>query len=310
MAAKTLLVIWVSAAELSSPGTNALVHTARDALGPSVEVRVAAAAEGARPGPSTPSTGVVEVSWDSPSGARLQCYVPTSRRWIERSVTFGVDDPPVERGRTLGFLVASIFVEEPRRERPVPPPEPKPERSKPPPASPTPSPSSPSSPRAGAAAAMTAVGPGDGTSFGGRIVLDYRVVPSVRVGLAGEARFGTLTSAQATSRLLGVGAQATWEAWRPEPHSYVGFALAVHAVELRITHLSPDGPVASSKSHWFPAVQPVVGGGLGIGAASSAYAELGAEIVAGRTKVEVAGVERARTSYVTPTARIGLRTEF
>jgi hypothetical protein len=267
-----------------------------------VEVRVAAAPNGTSAGPSTPSTGVVELSWES-SGARLHCYVPSSRRWIDRSVTFGSDDPPVERGRTLGFLVASIFVEEPRRDRVVP----APQRA---PASP-PSRALPvSSARAGAAAAMTAVGPGDGTSFGGRVVLDYRVMASFRIGLAGEARFGTITSAQATSRLLGVGPQVTWEAWRPEPHSYVGPSLSIYAAELRITHLSPDGPVAVSKSHWFPALQPVLGGALGIGAASAAYAEVGAEIVPGRTTVEVSGEPRARTGYVTPTARIGLRTEF
>jgi hypothetical protein len=306
LAAKSLIVIWVSAAELSSPGTDALVHTAREALGPSMEVRVVAAAEGERPGPSTPNSGVVELSWDTASGAHLHCYVPSSHRWIDRSVTFGSDDPPFERGRTLGFLVASIFVEEPRRER---------EKTRPPPARPLAPPVvSPKAPRpatrAGAAAAMTVVGPGDGTSFGGRIVLDYRVLSGVRVGLAGEARFGTLTSAQATSRVLGVGGQVTWEAWRPEPHSYLGPSLAAYATELRITHLSPEGPVAVSKSHWFPAVQPVLGGGLAIGAASAAFAEMGAEIVAGRTTVMVEGERRARTNTVTPTARIGLRTEF
>jgi hypothetical protein len=300
LAATALLVIWVSAAELSSPGTDALVHTARDALGPTMEVRVAAAAEGARPGPGTPTTGVVELSWESESGAHLHCYVPASRRWIDRSVTFDSDDPPVERGRTLGFLVASIFVEEPRRERVVPAP-----RQLPPPVAPK----APST-RAGAAAAMTVVGPGDGTSFGGRVVFDYRVLSSLRVGIAGEARFGTLPSAQATSRLLAVGGQVTWEAWQPEPHSYLGPVLAAYAAELRITHLSPEGPIAVSKSHWFPAVQTVLGGGLAIGAASAAYAEIGAEIVAGRTTIEVEGERRARTGYATPTARIGLRTEF
>jgi hypothetical protein len=301
LAATALLVIWVSAAELSSPGTQALVHTARDALGPTMEVRVAAAAEGARPGPTTPTTGVVELSWESESGARLHCYVPASGRWVDRSVTFDSDDPPVERGRTLGFVVASIFVEEPRRERAAPAPKPPPSR---------PVTAKAPSTRTGAAAAMTVVGPGDGTSFGGRVVLDYRVFSNLRVGIAGEARFGTLPSAQATSRLLGVGGQVTWEAWQPEPHSYVGPGLAVYAAELRITHLSPDGPNAASKSHWFPAVQPVLGGGIGIGAASAAYAEVGAEVVAGRTTIEVEGESRARTGYVTPTARIGLRTEF
>jgi hypothetical protein len=300
LVAKALLVIWVSAAELSSPGTDALVHTARDALGPAVEVRVAAA-DGSRPGPSTPSTGVVELSWESPSGARLHCYVPASRRWVDRAVTFGEDDPPVERGRTLGFLVASIFVEEPKRERARPPPP----RPVPPPAPPPARP-----PRAGAAAAVTFVGPGDGTSFGGHLVLDYRVLGSLRLGLAGEARFGTFTAAQATSRLLSAGGQVTWEAWQPEPHSYIGPGVSAYVAELRITHLSPDGPGAASKSHWFPAFQPVLGGALGIGAASAAYAEVGAEIVGGRTTIVVEGRERARTATVTPTARIGLRTEF
>jgi hypothetical protein len=110
LALRTLVTIWVAASELASPGTAALVSTARDALGDQIEVRLEAAppppptnpdgvplaveSQVVRAGAVPAGAGVVELTWEDPSGARLRCYLPSAGRWIDRSVRFSADDPP------------------------------------------------------------------------------------------------------------------------------------------------------------------------------------------------------------------------
>ncbi len=322
MALRALLTIWVAASELTSPGTQSFVNTAREALGDRVELRVETIREGDAERPATPAgSGVVELHWDpgTPGGAHLHVYLPTSHRWIDRSVTFDPNDPPAERGRTLGFVVASIFTDSASAPRPapepalapvpvlVPVPVPVPvDRERPSPAS-----RDERSGRAGAAAAFVAVGPGDATGFGARLVLDIGLLEALRIGIAGEGRFGTLPAAQASSRFLAVGGQVTWAAWRPGAYSWLGPSLAVYAAEIRVTRLAEAGADATpSQSHWVPAFEPALSGGLWIGGASAAFAEVGAEILGGRTMVVVQGEPRARFGLVAPAARLGLRTEF
>jgi hypothetical protein len=304
-----------------------MVETARDALGDRADVRLEAAAsppapEGepsgaerptpVRAGPTPPDAGVVELTWEGPNGARLRCYLPTANRWIARSVTFDEDDPEVERGRTLGFLVASIFVEAPMRSERPEPIAPPPEKDSAPLPAPKPAsePAPPPAARAGAAAALAAVGPGDGMSFGAHVAFDYRVTPSLRVGIAGEARFGTLPSVQATLRFLAGGASVTWEAFQPSPGTFIGPSLGLYGAELRVTHLASSDPTPATRSRPIFVLHPMLSGGLGIGGSSAVFAELGVEVHAGRTTVVVEPEKRARIGFATPTARLGLRTDF
>ncbi len=58
---------------------------------------------------------VVELSWVDPhhQQASVKMHVARDRRWIERSVGFLRFDPDAERGRTLGFTIASILPQSP-----------------------------------------------------------------------------------------------------------------------------------------------------------------------------------------------------
>jgi len=255
-----------------------------------------------RAGEIPPGSGAVELTWQpGTSEAHLRCYVPSTKRWIERSVRFDADDPEAERGRTLGFVVASIFVEAPAKADP-PKPKPKPKREVSPPPE-------PEHPRVGAAAAVSAVGPGDGTSFGVNIVFDYRVLPKLRLGITGEGRFGTMPSVQATLRYLGGGATVTWEMFRPKRNTWLGATVGVSGAELRLTHLESDDPEPDALSHVVLVVHPMVSGGLSLGGAAAAFVEAGVEVLSGRTTV-VVGEDQAEIGRFTPAARLGLRTDF
>jgi hypothetical protein len=66
--------------------------------------------------------GVVELSF-TPEGqkARLHCYVAREQRWFDREITFGerrgsTQSEVSERGRLLGFAVATMYASETERE--------------------------------------------------------------------------------------------------------------------------------------------------------------------------------------------------
>ncbi len=116
MADPVTLVILLAAGEAASPTASAMAQGARDAFAGTVaEVREtpgvptdadAIAAES----PSRPDA-VAELIWRDPDhrSATLRVHLRQSHRWIERSFAFAASDPAAERGRTLGFAVASIL---------------------------------------------------------------------------------------------------------------------------------------------------------------------------------------------------------
>jgi hypothetical protein len=118
MADPVTLVLLVAAGEAASPATTAMTQGARDAVGGTLtEVRETPATPTdadalAAEGPSGPDA-VAELIWRDADHRRstLRVHLRQSRRWIERSFAFAASDPPAERGRTLGFAVASILPE-------------------------------------------------------------------------------------------------------------------------------------------------------------------------------------------------------
>jgi hypothetical protein len=114
------LFILVTAGERADL-TRAMAGATHDALGASAVVVV-------REVPGEPSDAealdaertegadaVVELSWVDPhhQQASVKMHVARDRRWIERSVGFLRFDPDAERGRTLGFTIASILPQSP-----------------------------------------------------------------------------------------------------------------------------------------------------------------------------------------------------
>jgi hypothetical protein len=93
----------------------------RDALGPSARVVVRETkseptdVEALAVEQSDRADAIVELSWGDPQRrqAKLRMHVARSGRWIDRSIGFRPSDADSERGRTIGFAIASILPEAP-----------------------------------------------------------------------------------------------------------------------------------------------------------------------------------------------------
>jgi len=119
MSAAAVLVIVIAAGEVRSATTQTLLATASAALPPEITLRVAPVAD-----PSEADVvqierdlaagAVVAVSWRAvATGARasLRLHVARSDHWTVRAIDFSPADSASERGRTLGFAIASMWPE-------------------------------------------------------------------------------------------------------------------------------------------------------------------------------------------------------
>src|ERR1019366_5720802 len=119
MAGVLTLIIFVASGDSDDSTSRSMLRATRSALGAQshVELRgardpasVAQALEGGGP---APADAVVEVTWTE-SGHRqatLRVHVSRSDRWVDRSIGFHASDVDAERGRTIGFAVASMIPE-------------------------------------------------------------------------------------------------------------------------------------------------------------------------------------------------------
>jgi hypothetical protein len=134
MSGAILLIILVAGVDAEDTTVRAMVLAAREALGPAtkIEVRYAGASmsDGAAVSleESANADAVVELAWKDSARreALLRMHVARMGPWVERSLPFAAQDADAERGRTLGFAIASILPEReeapPQSARPPPPP--------------------------------------------------------------------------------------------------------------------------------------------------------------------------------------------
>jgi hypothetical protein len=118
MADPVSLIVLVAAGMAGDPTTLAMLRAARDALGDApVEVREAHATPSDDDALAVEQQGhadaVVELAWIGAGRqhAKLRLHIARTGRWVERTIGFRPADAPAERGRTLGFAVASILPE-------------------------------------------------------------------------------------------------------------------------------------------------------------------------------------------------------
>ncbi len=331
MAAGTVIVIWLLASELSSTSTAAMANAAREALGTEAEVRVQAAPDpdGMRLADVHDAAGAVRVSWDSAEHrrARLLVYLPKYERWVDRELSFAVEDPELERGRTLGFLVASIFLDAgavpranapstpPAPEPPTPPPAPGavPERASPPAATPSATHAADTAvplARSALAAAVTVAGPGTGTAFGAWLSGSRGLGGGVWLGLAVQARLGEVATAHASSRFLAAGMHCKWQFWSPSYNSWLGVRLQASLAQLSLAHFSAEHAGIARRQRLLPSFELALSSGYGLSAASSLVLDAGAEILGGKTEVYVADQRVATWGRLAAVARLGLETTF
>jgi len=119
MAGALTLVILVASGQAHDPGTEAVARATREALGPEthVEVRETTGSptdnDAIQAETSAHADAVVEVRWNDAKHdqAVLHVLVARTSRWVYRTIGFEASDAPAERGRTLGFAVASMLPE-------------------------------------------------------------------------------------------------------------------------------------------------------------------------------------------------------
>lgn len=324
LSATAALTIWVAASQVAAPSTGALADAAREMLGPDVRVHTEAFPDEHPEAASAPGPGEESalLSWDLPrhEHARLR-ICRAAADCLERWVTFEPSDPEVERGRTLGFLVASVVLNQsapaPQAVEPRRPPSlaPAPTTA----ARPLPAPRRdvvvvPHSPRRFPRGELTAAavvsGLGDATTLGANLAVEYARSPRLRLGLSAELRFGELGAAQASSEIASLLARASYVLTRPGPSTWLGVSGGAGMYYFSASHFSADDREPDRQGRFLFGGTLGAIAGVDFNATSTLFCELGAEILSGKTTIFVHEEARASWPWAAPLARVGLRAAF
>jgi hypothetical protein len=343
MLSPTLLVVFVTSSARVDPTTVSFERAAHEVLGRNVEVRVQAVVNPLSDGDALEraglADGVVELDWDRERRtALLHCYITHERRWVDRAVRFAAADRDTDRGRMLGFAVASMFIDapsisaapggeqaslEPTSAAAVksvvgsdPAPSPWDASSGAEPADVAPSPARLAAEGAGrdtlefAGVATSGLGASSGAEVGALAALGMPLSDalSLRFQLAG--RTGELAAAQANVRRVITGVGVAWNVL-PDAHR---FALRLRLDALgswfQVSHLSSDD-VASVENHgWLFGGDGVVTMGYRISSLLTFSAGVGLEAMSGQAHVFTHGVERATLSAFRGLGELGFLTHF
>jgi hypothetical protein len=349
MLSPALLVVFVTSPARVEPTTVPFERAAREVLGPSAELRV----EGV---PSLLSDadalqraaladGVVELRWNAArQTAVLHCYIASEQLWVDRTIRFDPADRDPDRGRMLGFAVASMFIDAPRfvQARAAEPPRNEPVSA---PltagAAPAPATASPIASSSDSATERSSVGddaesrgpaplPGQGgphslefagvatTGLGGSSAAEVGALAALGVPVLGpvtlrlqlEGREGEIAAAQATVQRAIAGVGLVWNTL-PEA-SRVELRLRADALGswFQVSHLSSDD-VASVKNHgWLFGADAVATLGYRVSSSLSLSGGVGVEAMFGQTHVFTYGVERATLPALRGLAELGFLTHF
>jgi hypothetical protein len=259
------LVILVASGSANEPATTAMVGAVREALGGDAEVLVREVPvepaeqqgglhvtdeEAVALGTSLHADAIVELQWRDADHRRalLHVRVRSEPRWADREVGFDALDAQPERGRMIGFAVASMMPDE-LRPPPIPPPPPAPEG--PPPPSDVPSPVRASVPTPGRpirwrgavdSAVMGSLG-GNATGIGGAVSgrWDFAQHFSLRLGAA--ARAGQVPAAGASTLILYGAVGLVWRALEATDKTGLGLSARVDFLGMRdqVDRPSTDG---------------------------------------------------------------------
>ena len=249
---------------------------------------------------------IVELSWSADGArSRIHCYLSREQRWLDREITFNASNPgstheAAERGRLLGFAVATMFSEAP-------------------PAPPSPAPSSPSTQElqtpvrnqtddplpamsrslefaglVSSGVGGTAAGLGAGAAF--RASLDGPWW--ARLSIAG--RTGNIDSAQASTRnvLFGGGIALAL----PVQRFRFGVRSDIFASYFEATHLSEDDIAPDRRSRWLPSADLLGEAGFQLAGSASVFLGAGIEAWLGKTEIYTHGL---RVAVVPPLRAVG-----
>ena len=259
---------------------------------------------------SRPASAYAWISWDNVDArvAHLRCFIPTGNRWVQRDVAFALQDPEVESGRTLGFVIASIYVEgsEPQK-NPVIPVPPKTSEMKP---SVARTPTAPAESRFQLGAAASFAAPGDMRSMGAWFGIQLRLPHSFWIGAAGDLRFGTIGNAQASERFIAGGLVGTYRAWPRTGPLWCGPQVFMGAEQVALSHFSEDDPRPVNESAWTARLDLLAIANWELSSASMLFIGLGTNYRFGETDVYVHGTTRAHLPVWAGIGRLGIFARF
>jgi hypothetical protein len=295
-----LVVILVGAGETSHPATVGAANAARELLGADRNVEVREMEGGPTDeralslGAALHASALVEIAWDTPEHRQVKIRVHLDKRpgWSDRHIVFDEGDDLAERGRTVGYAVASMMTapaEEPARPPPAPA---HPEGNVFPGAGIAPTESGARGRARGAidAVASGAMGvPGSGGGFGGSLSGRWFFATPFAVRIAASARAGQVTPAQSTSLLLHAAGGVAWVPFAASRTTPFEFGARIDALVMReqLTHFDSDdadsGPVTAMR--WLLGADAAVEAGWLFSPNAGFLGSFGAEVAFGRTDV-------------------------
>jgi hypothetical protein len=335
MSTALTLVVLIVAGDANDPTTTAMTFAAREALGGGALVVVREVPKDISDddavglGHSLHADSVVEVTWKDAAHlhARMHLHSEKRARWIDREISFDPADADSERGRTLGFTVASMLPEHsgkssddatsaPAASTPS---------STAPKASPPPSLPSTAGSRAAppsddatlarrwsaaidlAASGGLGIG-GDASGIGGALAAQWYLGPRFSLRLGGAVRSGDVAEAQATSLEIAGGPGVAWRSHTPSLAYPLGFSLRADLLVVR--HALSRAGDASRPARWVPAAGLMLDVSWLLAARTAFFAAMGPEMAFGATDVVVHGERVATIPLLRGIAELGLRVRF
>jgi hypothetical protein len=314
-AALTLLVL-IASGDANGPVVTSLSRAVREALGPEAEITIREVArvpgddEAIALGRELHANAVIELIWKDAEHRRATLHFhaePASSRWTDREVGFDAKDADGERGRMIGFALASMLPE--RRESLLPPP---PFLVPPPMPSDEPEPPAPA-PKGevlrwfGAVdvAASGSLG-GDATGIGAALAARWDFAPKLSLRLAGGLRSGNVTAADADSLIFDAAAGLVWRAVRATTTS--GFGIGVRADALAIQYRLSRG--GSHATLWLPGADLALEGSFMFAERMALFAAVGGEAAFGATDVFLFSERVTTISPIRGIGQAGIRIHF
>jgi hypothetical protein len=302
-----VLLIFIATSDAGTPTSEALLRALNEALGSGSRVTLQgspspptdqAMAERARSGHAT---AAVRLVWDDPDRTRvaMRVYLAKGDEGHDQRLRFQPTDPAEERGRALGFVIASYLL--PPLARPAPPAI----VARPPPSEPA------RWALEGFGSAAVAMD-GEGSGVGGGFGLRYRVGErwGVRAGM--HLRTGSVPQAQASS-FSGAASAGLFRVLASDagPH---GLALVTRVEALLVydslTHFSQDDVVPVRQGRFLPAASALVELEWRLATVAALHLAAGVEQAFGKTRVYVQDVQTTDLGRLRGVAEAGFRTRF
>jgi hypothetical protein len=309
MAEPLVVLVLVASADLADPSTTAITSATRRALPPDSVVLVSEQStpgdeEALALGDRLHASNVAVVSWEESTREHVVVHLHRADGWFDRRFTFRPDDAPVERGRSVGLILASLISgDDPGERAPSPQPPPAPPPSPPPPPPPPPAPR----PQRWAidAFATGALG-GNATSLGPAAAARALLFDPLAIGIFTGLRFGDVGAAKARSTqwLLGAGVAVRLPLLKRESP----MAISVRADVLANRQELARG--ALSRSRWIGGTDLRVEWSWAMTRAVAIVASAGLEAMFGATPVRVGDVRVGTLPVLRGVADLGGRVRF